>query len=828
MASLVLNEFQENIFGEKYFEEVNHLTFKNLASQEVFESNYPSFKNTEEQLFIIIGSDSGLLYEYVKKNFDKPNVRFIFIDFESVIEKTELVEGNGKANWEGNCRLVNEHFDFNLLGYEFNQYILRRNISLIKSLAVMDAKPGSPYFQLWENMQVNYTAYLRQCFNSNSAKVFEEERILNAAHNLIPASNLLGVLKGRDAIILGGGPTLDDSIEWIKENQNSLVIFAAARIALRLKKEGIVADFFVTVDPFDWSFDNSKGVLEYAEESVLAHSFHAQHKIVSQWRGLSIYMGPKYGWKTEHYNDFGNIEAVGPTVTNSALHLAVGLGAQRVFLSGIDFCFAYGRTHESGSDEVKLKDTFGKSSKAKVEDNAGNLTETGDDFYSAMQSMQQAVGIYRQKYNTEIISLGLHSAKMTGVAYQPCSELTLNQDDKKEWFKELKLSIEVMGSEVLSASKETKKELTRQLRRFKELNKLAKEAKSKSKKVYRDQSINIKGADKIKRFKRKVENLIADDGDMLMSYQAAFFHDSFKPIEDELNMSHEDVVEQLEGFFGGVEKSSHHFSKLLEQGIERVELYIDELQGTKSPEKLFASWKKWHEFGRAVIWQELHGYPANNKAKTSLEKAITEFRNEYDKKDHNYLSRVKKKVSNVSTLLIRAKMALEANNEAILLELIEHSESLDSNNAQQKESFINLLKGMKAQIVGDYPEAKEYYLSVEMSILRHEALQLGLSMAMNQENYENALIMLEQLCAISLDYMIPYGDMLVILKQYDLAVQVYMLFIQNRPENILAKLKLAQVYIQFNEFSLATDLLRAVLELEPNNQTAKHLYKSIQ
>ncbi|PIU39701.1 MAG: hypothetical protein COT01_00005, partial [Piscirickettsiaceae bacterium CG07_land_8_20_14_0_80_44_28] len=201
----------------------------------------------------------------------------------------------------------------------------------------------------------------------------------------------------------------------------------------------------VTVDPFPWNFDNSKAVLGASDYSILAHSFHAQHRLLSQWNGLAIYMGQKYAWYDE--NSKTNIDTLGPTVTNSALHLACSLGATRVFFSGVDFCFARGLTHESGSDEAKHADTVSHYGKARLLDNAGQMTETGDDFFSAKQAMENMIRYYLGHKPIEFISLGLHSAKMDNVSYQDCADVILQSAAKQDLMTEIKLNITLTPQE---------------------------------------------------------------------------------------------------------------------------------------------------------------------------------------------------------------------------------------------------------------------------------------------------------------------------------------------------------------------------------------------
>lgn len=815
----------QNRYNESYFYEVNRLTFEKASSEDVLAPHYQTLVKEEEALFVVVGTDSGLLYQYIKAHIKHKHCQFVFIDFDEVIDATGLADESGEI-WQGQVRLVNQDFNFMRLTADFNSYIMRRRIHLIKSLAVMDAEPGSPYAELWNKIEVGFVNYCRSEFNVQSNKVFEEQRLLNAADNWLPAIEIDSSLEGREVIILGGGPTLDDAIDWVRENQDKLIIFAAARIAKRLEREGILVDFFVTVDPFPWNFDNSKAVLGASDYSILAHSFHAQHRLLSQWNGLAMYMGQKYAWYDETAK--ANIDTLGPTVTNSALHLACTLGATRVFFAGVDFCFARGKTHESGSDDAKHADTVSHHGKARLEDNAGQMTETADDFFSAKLAMENMIRYYLGHKPIEFISLGLHSAKMDNVTYQDCYELVLQSESKQTLMTEIKLNLTLTPQEKYALVQKTQKELKKQKRRFEKLHKQTKETCLLTDKLYDSNGQPIdKNTAKLKKFRKKIDHLVGRDGDMLASYQAAFFADVFKPIENEAAMTPEEVVQQLKAFFGGVEKVSGHLVSLLNQGLDRAQLRLDELDTQSKPSQCIDRWRQWDEFGRALQWKSWHPMALSESESHILQDAIDRFQSEYEKTDHLYTQMLQKNVSNVSALLARANNAFALKNSKDIADLIDHVETLDSAEASQKQDFLTLLKGMLHELQGEAVEAFNLYETVASPALKHIALKKMLPIAMELKDFDAALIVLERLCQISLEYMVSYADLLGLLGNKKAAIEVLMMYLGQFPDRPSVKNKLAQYCIDEGQLDQAKAQLESVLAKDENNRTAQHLMAQV-
>lgn len=817
-----LEKRHQNKFNEVFYEEVNYLTFANRPSEDVFKPYFESCFEKEQTLFLVVGSDCGLLQEYVKKNVKHRFCRFIFIEFSNVIETLGLIKNSvdDLNDQTQQVWLFDETITMSALRPYIQSYTIRRQLMLLNSLAVMDAKEGEAYKELWEKTEVAFNHFLHEEYNSQSVKVFEEQRLLNLADNLIPAIKLKKPLTGRDAIILGGGPTLDDVIDWIKDNQDSLIIFAAARIADRLKREGIKADFFVTVDPFPWSFDNSKGVLAHAEDSVLIHSFHAQHRLISQWNGLSCYLGELYGWKETR--GVRNIDTLGPTVTNSALHVAATLGATRIFLAGIDFCFANGKTHESFSSEAKFADTFAHAGKEMLEDNAGQMTETRSDFYMAKNAMEQMISFYlAHSPEIEFINLGLHSAKMKKVAYVPFNEIAL-KEPKHALIDEIRLQLVLSLDEQKEIVLEMLETLKKQQKRFKKIHDISAEAMLIADKVYdKNAQVIERNAKKIKKYQKKITNLVGMDGDFLTNYQAILFADSYKLIEDEKSMTTDEVTQQLKGFFGGLKAVTNEFLKLMVQSIERCELKVLELSSDSLPSELVDQWTKWKEFGRVLKWQQWHEQEAlAADEKKLVETMVKNFYEEFDQTDHLHTQILEKNVNDVSKILSRANHALAKGNSVELEKIIEHVESLTSQTETQRQDFLNLLCGMLAELKDQKIEAFNFYEPIEFSILKHIALKKMLPISLELKDYQASLMVLERLVAIDLEYMISYSDMLRLLGNLTGAIEVLQMYLSQKPEAVSALIKLAQLYIDVGDLTKPHTLLSEALNIDPDNRSA--------
>lgn len=73
----------ENNHGDDYLSTINPLSFLYGSAQVVFEHNYNDDFSDEKQLYICIGTDSGLLIHFVKSKI-KPSSHCVFVELEHV------------------------------------------------------------------------------------------------------------------------------------------------------------------------------------------------------------------------------------------------------------------------------------------------------------------------------------------------------------------------------------------------------------------------------------------------------------------------------------------------------------------------------------------------------------------------------------------------------------------------------------------------------------------------------------------------------------------------------------------------------------------------
>lgn len=190
--------------------------------------------------------------------------------------------------------------------------------------------------------------------------------------------------------IVGNGPSLDESIDFIKETQSDAIIVAAGTALQTLLQYDITPDFHVLIERPRISYDV---LIETLPESALKDInlltmglIYPDVLPMYKWSGLACKANDAGGdllalsvWsetnKSVNYPLFCN-----PMVSNTALSFMVMMGFKQLYLFGVDNGYSEGgRHHASNSvyDKGSLKDFIPPTAKRKLKGNLeGNVWAT--------------------------------------------------------------------------------------------------------------------------------------------------------------------------------------------------------------------------------------------------------------------------------------------------------------------------------------------------------------------------------------------------------------------------------------------------------------------
>lgn len=178
----------------------------------------------------------------------------------------------------------------------------------------------------------------------------------NVESDCLPMSKFPEELIKEEAIVVAAGPSLDDNMDFLRENKGKKTIIAVGTIFRKLIQAGIEPDLVVVMDPQKRTFKQLEGVENEKVPMVLS--------LVTYWEFARKYSGTKYmlpvvgDEKTAKYAEEHGEElwATGGTVTSLALAIAVKYNAKKIYFVGIDMAYPGGVTHATDTMDREKKD----------------------------------------------------------------------------------------------------------------------------------------------------------------------------------------------------------------------------------------------------------------------------------------------------------------------------------------------------------------------------------------------------------------------------------------------------------------------------------------
>lgn len=185
-------------------------------------------------------------------------------------------------------------------------------------------------------------------------------------HPALRMKDFMGKGKGRPALCISAGPSLDDEIENLVRLSKDCVTICVGRVFKKLRDAGVRIDYTYSCEMFDWDsaiFDDVGNV----GETILCYPPVCAPVTVEKWPGKRLCT-----WDINSAYLVGSEVAMmgGNSVSHHMLNFAAEiLQCEPVVLVGQDLAYTKpdGRTHASGSDaknwpdEVKAQDAAGHS-----------------------------------------------------------------------------------------------------------------------------------------------------------------------------------------------------------------------------------------------------------------------------------------------------------------------------------------------------------------------------------------------------------------------------------------------------------------------------------
>lgn len=821
-----LGTFLTNDFGDRYLYSVNRNAFNRIGSDALYRSHFGEQLFQEYQLNVIIGTDSGILPNFIAKNGVPIGARYLFVELPEVID---VLAGEGMLEDLPReiCVIPPESLAEQCRTYNIADYVFLDAVHVQESIAASDANIPDYRTLSWSvNHEIRTT--IRATWTSSNASHFILRQLENLTENQVCFSEVLkDAFPGRTAVILAGGPSLKSALPWVKENRDRLVVIAVSRISRILLDEGVVPHIITSVDPQKISFEVSREMLQFPRRSdevpLFIYSNHASPPLVGQWDGRSVYTGPRFPWQTPLNVD--TLAYSGPTVSNYAVSVAVHMGCRAIVLAGVDLCFsADGQTHAAGSNENKVGPDLGQMG-LRIETYGGGKADTNQGYAESLNMLGLQAAAAAEK-GCRLYNCSLNAAKVSGIDYQAVEEIELSKDEFFPAEVIARLVPESTAASRLAHYKKIRKELDRARSKFQQILTLCHEAIECADGLFGRNGRKRDFCHKIRmdKIERRLDRSFRDFSGLVHQFGLKKFRASLKPTMDE--MTDEQVESATYEYYEAYLEGTDYVIKVMESVQARIDARLEEQKESPDFVKLVTQWAKDEQFGRLSIWQR-----RNPAAARQLSPAEQELVKELEAEFARVMT--VERTSQIE-LLERLHDVKHTRSKALLLyrrgeteELEAMARGLAGHPDQEKAlPYLHFVNGLLAEMRDEPTEAVDCYqdlLTEPLHTLAEDALLQIANLSIAVNDIDNALLAVECLVGISPSYLPPYGELLNVLGRYDEAFNAFNRYLAIAPDDVGNMISLGILCKEAGLVDTARELFGRVLEKDPMNKAALSL-----
>lgn len=800
-----------NKFQETYLSEINGETFKNVPSEVLFDRYFSDLK--DNYLRIVVGTDSGLLVNYINTHTTNKNTVHIFIEHPEVIEyvNTHFTYDSDKI------KLLSFDDDIDsIIKKDFPVFYVTGEIFLSKALSVIDGLVD--YEQKFKEVLENFNSFLAKRNFEITNNIFANTNIEDQVFLDNSLASLEKKITDIPALILGGGPTLDENIEWIKVNHSKFIVIAVGRITHRLAAEGIIPDAIATIDPTDLSFSNSKDMLAFSKQSLLVSSHHPNFKLAGQWQGKSIYIGKRLATPTA--KNPPTIKPRGNTVSNFAAQFAMVIGCREIYLSGVDFCYlASGQSHEGKSLESQIG--VGGDAGLQVQNYAGESVGTRPNFELAKQSFDFMIRDFKKAFDD--LEVSVLSDKSAFMEHVKCTDtdkidLSTNDDNNKAVFHEaVEASLITENKVLLESLIERKTEVQKLLKKLTKAQSYIQKKTAQLNSEWNDLNfIN----DYLHKIVLKVENILEPSLlDMIKNYGYHKLILSIKKGTQKVQGS--DSLLQLDriSFLNLIDETIEGLQKEFKKSEKHLNIRISETKQSSDPAVLMEYWLENKLPGRIFIWENL--FPElYEKLKTKhpeiVKKALNNYQEQFQSAQ-NVKKQLQKKSKNVHYYLDNINEYRRDNKIELLEGLKDQLEKNRDDSIAYRELYA-LIAANISYLQSDTMAALRSIDEIEKKgVIQFNALQLKLSISMSIQSHQTTMETFLSLCEYSSSYMPKYAEFLRFVGNNLAAIEIYKMYLAIVPKDSESIIKVYHLIEEFISKEEAKEFLIVKQQEQPED-----------
>ncbi len=812
-----------NTFGEHYLFGINRHVFQKTDASTVFRTYFGDSLFEEDTFHIIAGTDSGLLYQYIKAHGIPKGSQYLFVELPEILALLEDFELQRVGGYVELAVTSEKNWLVQAEEMGAKKYAALGRLIPLRSLGVVHGH-YHPYPAFWRKFKKIFDNFTWQQANLRDGRRFTLCQIENLTENQIPAKCLKNAFNGKTAIVLAGGPSLDELLPWVKKHRENLLVIAVSRISYALLAAHIQPDIIVSIDPHPINLNVCQDMLAFQDGTLLINEFHLTPNLLSSWGGQKIFMGSRYPWPTPLEPE--NLPpTIGTTVTNTAFALAVEFGVAQIVLGGVDFCFnQQGYTHASGSAEHAMG-SMPQFSDQQVQTNNGMMADTTNSFAQSANPLD-VVAQNAISRGCRTINPAPGAMRLPHVEHIPVDDIQI-EPMKKPARETLVNNVPASNSKNRTRLyKEVLGEVDRILKELKVIKELSGKALTYNRKLFAkdEPGAGFHNKEKVEHAEEQLNKKYSDT----TAFIRRFGIHHFTPI---LRLNDDRYVEDLEEscrlYHQAMTDTSDELTTIFRMARARTLARLEEEKTKPNLKRLLAQWQHDCQPGRAIQWAQQHGDTVRQLPDAQQHK-LREFQNTFDftleELGRQYISRIEQG-TDLNGTVSKAKEYFLVEDKAGLVRM---QTSLKTHRDKtQAAHFTPLVQGYIAELDGKPEQAIDAYQKMTEGSAYTEAFMRLFTLHGKAGDTGSALQVLKKLSETDNTYSPMYADLLQATGDIDTAIEVYTDYVLANPNDLNSMMKLGKLYEQCGAIDGVSMTMNYILDKDPDNQMAKTTLASL-
>ena len=369
---------------------------------------------------------------------------------------------------------------------QFDNYLLKISTTNINIDTYIDTILS--IVNILDPIGYDYNRYLYTYINRTTRNLDSEYRTL--LFNKI--NEKCDIFKNIPILYLAAGPSLDENIEWIKENQNKFFIVTIGAACKKILLNDIRVDMITTLDEQytilnDKQFDDET-VSKIGENTIILASEITNENILKKFNQDNLFLYEVF--IPFHKN---NLIFDGYSIGEVTLAMLIKMNPKEIYLIGLDLALnqktgdSHFRQSNSGVSKLNLKEKQNREyfeqrkSLIKVKGNFKKEVFTTPLFYTSIKSTESK--IFFKNKDTNIFNLSTHGAYFFATKPKKIKNIKINEIADSNYSNEVLKNFLIKNSSK-KLSIQSKKRLNKDMIFIEELNKILEEMEIKDFRTY--------------------------------------------------------------------------------------------------------------------------------------------------------------------------------------------------------------------------------------------------------------------------------------------------------------------------------------------------------